>query len=339
MTKDKNLKQNTNEDTILNEQIPSYINMPSTPINNTLKLPSKNTNIDEQKTGLKENKSYHEYNPEQAFTEPYGKHFLTTSSDTSNDNPTISSKMTVNTQKTDINDTSNTHSKNTKKDKLPTIISHVTFESYVDKYFKDIDFSLYEYITKIKQCTYDSKDKSNEITNREKLVSALIEQFDMEKIEPLEKYLKIDCFKEVENLEISIKGIDDFFEDNGIKTEVEDTELVKLYKKQMEINNNRKLIIKNKLKKRMIYKSYLSALKVLDDAMIKLYLKRLRNKKRYKNDEFLKEMSSIIKKRRELKEELKEHSKYEDFLFEVDELFVEDNVTAKQVNYNLKDFF
>lgn len=234
--------------------------------------------------------------------------------------------------------TTRTQKAHVQREKTKNQISHVSFESFIEKFFKDIDYSSFEYITKIKQSAYDVQDPGNEITNREKLISALIDDLGIEKVGPLEKYLRINCIKEQDDTENSNTVIDAFFDENNITSQVEDSEIVKMYKMQMAINNNRKQILKERLRKRMVYKSYLAALKVIDDALIKLYLKRIKNKKKYKNEEFFQEINGILNKRRELKNEIKDVKQYEDCLYEIDDLFLTDNIGTKNVNYEHKDY-
>lgn len=241
-----------------------------------------------------------------------------------------SAKENINTTRTQTSQSQRVKTKNQ--------ISHISFENFVEKYFKEIDYSSFEYITKTRHINLNIKSETNEISNKEMLISALIDDTEFDKNESMERYLKINNTVADDECDYINSGINAFFEENKIQAQVEDNEILRMYKEQIAINNRRKAVLKDNLKRRMIYKSYLAAFKVIDDAMVKLYLKRIKNKKKYKNDEFFQEMNNILSKRRNLKKEINVVEECEDSLFEIGELFVEENVKTKDIGYVRKDF-
>lgn len=216
-------------------------------------------------------------------------------------------------------------------EKTKNQVAHSYFENFCEKFFLDINEAILE-PTQINI----KKTFTKEISKKEKMISSLIDFADLNQINISEKYVKI---RGKSDNEFNDDVINKFFKENEIEEEEIEHDLLKTYKKQIEINNLRKSIILKVMQTRMVYRSFLNSVRILDDNILKLYIKRIKNKKKYKNEEFFNELKFLIDKKKEFIKAFSGIEKYKDFLYELENLFCEENVNTKNYDYCGKDYF
>lgn len=215
-------------------------------------------------------------------------------------------------------------------------ITHVFFEGFTGRFFADIDGAVFDKYTTNVDITVRSIH-AQEMSNKEKLVSAIIDDFDGLETVECEKIMR---FKALNNEEESvIYDVEQFFIENNINYDCEEDEITMQYRKQNAINNKRREILKHAIETRMMYHSCLSAIKLMDDNIFKLYLKRLRNKKKYKYEDFATDLLALSNRKKELIEELKKYFVYKDYMYETTRLFYDDNVNSKSFDYKITKYF
>ncbi|KAM0685755.1 hypothetical protein COBT_003030, partial [Conglomerata obtusa] len=223
-----------------------------------------------------------------------------------------------------------TNQKNIKKSiKTKNQIPHGTFENQLNSFFPEINPNVFEYLKK-KKISVPKIERKVEISKKELLISALVDDKDVNPFY-LDRYFNIEHDFLEEEHERNNKCIEKFFQKNNInlndKLEIDDKQN-DAYIKQNEINNHRKTIVLKILKKRIAQKSYYEALHQIDQIIIKLYQKRTKNKKKYKNLDYPLEIDEMLIKRSKYIENYK-------YLIEEDNInLLDDILTDNNVNTN-----
>ncbi|EJW02152.1 hypothetical protein EDEG_03396 [Edhazardia aedis USNM 41457] len=239
--------------------------------------------------------------------------------------------------------------------KLPETIAnqvaHTTFLNYCSDFLVDINTKSLKSITKKKEPNIDKFLNANnsyfkEITYKELLLSAFIDQNEPFELEETEKDLKLNSFlktvneKEDQNKEQFLKN---FFEANNIVNDKHNDKqemIADKYKKQLEINNRRKEKLFYIIKQRMVYKAYFTTLRTIENEIVCLYSKRVKTRKKTKNDEFLGQVNELIKKRQQLIDSFSNHCRiYEKLMYDFSAIFNEENINVKNLGFDQKNFF
>ncbi|TBU13157.1 hypothetical protein CWI38_0514p0020 [Hamiltosporidium tvaerminnensis] len=233
-------------------------------------------------------------------------------------------------------------------------ISYYSFNNFVGEFFKELSEKKYEEIffesvidediafNKLFEESYTCEVK-REISLKNRLFSAFIT--DDSKNDTI--YTENDFLK---SLNLDFTNTDDLdnlivelFIQNKIpiydETEfaLNGNEIAKLIvnlKKQVIINNKRKKIFKQILQKRMLFMSFLQALKIIDSKLQKLYLKRNKAKVKSRSNEEYEEIKTLLDIRKHFFELFQDELNYENILFTIDNLFTDHN----EQNIKLKDY-
>ncbi|TBU01997.1 hypothetical protein CWI36_1213p0010 [Hamiltosporidium magnivora] len=233
-------------------------------------------------------------------------------------------------------------------------ISYYSFNNFVGEFFKELSEKKYEEIffesvidediafNKLFEESYTCEVK-REISLKNRLFSAFIT--DDSKNDTI--YTENDFLK---SLNLDFTNTDDLdnlivelFIQNKIpiydETEfaLNGNEIAKLIvnlRKQVIINNKRKKIFKQILQKRMLFMSFLQALKIIDSKLQKLYLKRNKAKVKSRSNEEYEEIKTLLDIRKHFFELFQDELNHENILFTIDNLFTDHN----EQNIKLKDY-
>ncbi|KAM0676796.1 hypothetical protein BDAP_002614 [Binucleata daphniae] len=240
-------------------------------------------------------------------------------------------------EKNNATENSQKHIKKSKINKNQ--ISHSVFENNISDYFKEISKQTYDYIVKQNNAKIEN-EKVSSVSNKEKLISALVDYKDIE-IENKKDRCDYRYGEIIENTnEQDNKYINRFFKkykiDCNEKLETED-EFASLYIKQTEVNNKRKIKLEKLLKEKLQQKACLDALYMIDQSIVKMYYKKIKNKKKYKSNEYPIEIDEMLEKRRNFVR------KYAEVLnrcvIDGENIFEDENVNTSEIGYDAKNFF
>lgn len=145
-----------------------------------------------------------------------------------------------------------------------------------------------------------------------------------------------------------------FDEDGGVEFNAEDyleveevlksfcsrnvEDLIRLYRKQVAVNNKRKEVLEKKLKERLAYQGYWMVLRAIDSEMESLLSKKKGKKKKKEGGE--EKMKEILERRNEFVELFKDISMLEDDYKDYEDLFdPKENVDAHEYGIIPYDYF
>ncbi|KAF7684656.1 hypothetical protein TCON_0147 [Astathelohania contejeani] len=271
----------------------------------------------------------------------------------SNNTSQISEKKT--TKKAKTNEVANKHIH--QSDITTNQISYQTFKDYINRYFAEIDEQKYERITK--QTELDSEFLNNkiheflevayqkkEISIFDRLINSLVHRdFPLTDIPEYEDDFSLDLSDDsTEETEIICniqpqeiyKSEELINKEKTLKNAIKNIELLK---QQVLINNARKEIIKDILKKKLAYQGFLSLKKQLYDKFEKLYNRAHKSKKRRLGELETTQLNGLAEKINTFNEKFHRFDEHILEYFNVNDNFHVPNVNIEKKNFTVPDLF